>query len=120
MHESITLQMLQFFFFYTRSLGNGNSKFRLWKTVKKIYKKKLQIISTKKKKCSTILTISILGKKGTVTCILQNIFCIWRFLIWYAKHEIPMQNFWGLLANFFLVKLQEVARASTSDPPILE
>ena len=62
MHESITLQMLQFFFFYTRSLGNGNSKFRLWKQLKNL-QKKLRIISTKKKKCSTILTISILGKK---------------------------------------------------------
>ena len=39
MHESITLQMLQFFFFYTRSLGNGNSKFRLWKQLKNLQKK---------------------------------------------------------------------------------
>ena len=35
-------------FFYTRSLGNGNSKFRLWKQLKKFTKKKkkLRIIST--------------------------------------------------------------------------
>ena len=38
MHESITLQMVQFFFLHTELLGNGNSKFRLWKQLKNLQK----------------------------------------------------------------------------------
>ena len=96
-------------FFYTRSLGNGNSKFRLWKQLKNLQKKTANHFHQEKKMFNNFDHFYF-GKKGTVTCILQNIFCIWPFLIWYAKHEIPMQNFWGLLANFFSSK---VTKSST-------